>query len=85
MSMSDPTVTGFNGERIQTCSSSSYKLSTPESGSRDDDYVLIPKLSAEPQTKRGSQCGECGMKFEYGKNYGFHCGSYRCPMGFGWP
>jgi len=44
----------------------------------DPEYDFIPPLQAAP-VKRGTQCGECGMKFEYGKSYGFCCGNLRCP------
>lgn len=49
----------------------------------DPDYDLIPRLPERPVAKKGSQCGECGMKFEYGKAYGYCCMKPRCPTGFG--
>lgn len=52
-------------------------------GDRDPDYDLIPPLPKAPPRKKGSQCGECGMKFEYGKAYGYCCINPRCPTQFG--
>jgi hypothetical protein len=52
----------------------------------DPEYDLIAPLPGSLEAKapkRGSQCGECGVKFEYGQTYGYSCGSYRCPMGVG--
>jgi hypothetical protein len=47
------------------------------------DFVKpIPKDIWDMHRKRGSQCGECGMKFEYGQAYGFCCQNSRCPMGY---
>jgi len=48
----------------------------------DPDYDFIPPLPKTVACKRGSQCGECGMKFEYGTAYGFCCQNPRCPMRF---
>ena len=45
----------------------------------DPNYDFIPPLQETSTTKRGTQCGECGMKFEYGMNYGYYCGNHRCP------
>jgi hypothetical protein len=53
---------------------------------KDPEYDWIPPMTQPGPgegPKRGSQCGECGMKFEYGKAYGFYCGNSRCPAGFG--
>jgi hypothetical protein len=44
----------------------------------DPNYDLVPALPQ--QAKKGSQCGECGGKFDYGSAYGFRCGNQRCPM-----
>lgn len=44
----------------------------------DPEYDFIPPLQTSPM-KKGTQCGECGMKFEYGQSYGFYCGNLRCP------
>ncbi len=47
----------------------------------DYDYVdpLPPVTPVEPP-KKGRQCGQCGMKFDYGKAYGYNCGHQSCPM-----
>lgn len=49
---------------------------------RDSDYVLIPKLPPEQNSQwpKGQQCGECGMKFDFGTAYGFVCLHQRCPI-----
>jgi hypothetical protein len=45
----------------------------------DPEYDLVkPRY----KHKRGTQCGECGQKFEYGVSYGYYCSSVNCPMGF---
>ena len=44
----------------------------------DDGYEIVPPLS-DP-ARKGVKCGECGMKFEDGKAYGFVCPSPRCPI-----
>lgn len=54
----------------------------------DPEYDFVPRINLTgaaqaPLPKRGRQCGECGMKFEYGANYGFYCGNWNCPCGFG--
>lgn len=49
---------------------------------RDPDYDWIPPLppmTPHSATKLGVQCGECGIKFEYGKAYGYACQNSRCP------
>lgn len=46
----------------------------------DPEYDLV--LPAAP-TKRGQQCGKCGMKFDYNVGYGFYCQNAPCPMGYG--
>lgn len=43
---------------------------------------LPPKEDIYANPKRGRQCGECGMKFEYGSSYGYVCGNSRCPTGW---
>lgn len=51
---------------------------------RDPDYDFTPPLPkvGEIQRPKGRQCGECGMKFEYGQSYGFCCPNTRCPTGW---
>lgn len=48
----------------------------------DSDYDWIPPLPpmTPAPTRRGAQCGECGMKFDYDKTYGYACQNNRCPM-----
>lgn len=51
----------------------------------------MPKIVPDPQyelieprpKKRGRQCGECGMKFEYNQSYAHCCAMMDCPMGWG--
>jgi hypothetical protein len=47
----------------------------PQTFVPDDNYELIP---AQPVAKKGVQCGQCGMKFDHGKAYGFYCGNVNC-------
>jgi hypothetical protein len=47
------------------------------------DFVTPWEKFTTRRPKKGSQCGECGMKFDYGLAYGYCCGNSRCPMGFG--
>lgn len=53
---------------------------------RDPDYEFVPPLPERAGNlwplPKGRQCGECGMKFEYGKAYGYCCASTKCPMGW---
>jgi hypothetical protein len=46
---------------------------------RDEQYDWIPPRTLG-SNKRGMQCGQCGMKFEYGKSYGYSCGSNLYPI-----
>lgn len=46
---------------------------------RDPEYNFVPPL--RDAAKRGRQCGQCGMKFEYYQPYGYCCPDRRCPMG----
>lgn len=46
-----------------------------------DGYIVI-KERKPSQEIRGTQCGKCGMKFEYGKSYGYHCPASDCPVGW---
>jgi len=48
----------------------------------DPEYDFIPPIADTPKTKKGNQCGECGMKFEYGKAYGYCCRNPKCPAGW---
>lgn len=53
---------------------------------RDPDYDFVPPLPKPGEAtwvRKGTQCGECGMKFEYGHAYGFCCANSRCPTGWG--
>lgn len=61
-----------------------HKTSEKPSIERNPDYDFtppLPKQGAGRQPK-GRQCGECGMKFEYGQSYGFCCPNTRCPTGW---
>lgn len=44
----------------------------------DDGYVLVPKK--DKHAIKGMKCGECGMKFDYNKCYGFCCMKENCPI-----
>jgi len=48
---------------------------------RDRDYDWVPPIQ-ESHAKRGMQCGQCGMKFEYGQAYGYCCMHPQCPTSF---
>ena len=52
----------------------------------DPEYDFIPPSPRPAEQnwpyKKGTQCGECGMKFEYGKAYGYYCSNSRCPTQF---
>jgi hypothetical protein len=53
---------------------------------RDPEYEWVPPTQGQsgmPTGGRGRQCGECGMKFDNNKAYGFCCSNMRCPMGWG--
>ncbi len=44
----------------------------------DYDYVdPLPPVAPVKVPKKGRQCG---MKFDYGQNYGYNCGYQNCPM-----
>ena len=53
-----------------------------EMSEEEDEWEIVPRRSKGKRI-RGSKCGECGMKFETGKAYGFCCQNSQCPMGFG--
>jgi hypothetical protein len=49
---------------------------------RDPEYDWIPPYSQPKRmVKKGLQCGECGMKFDYGTSYAYSCGNPQCPRG----
>jgi hypothetical protein len=48
---------------------------------RDLDYDYVAPIQQSP-VKKGVQCGECGMKFDYGTAYGYCCMNARCPTGW---
>lgn len=53
---------------------------------RDPEYDWVPPFPPPmqpPGVRKGLQCGECGMKFDYGIAYGYYCGNQRCPTGWG--
>jgi len=49
----------------------------------DENYKLIPPLPKDGGSKRGIQCGECGVKFDYGMGYGYCCMNNNCPLKIG--
>ena len=51
----------------------------------DPEYDFMQPYATmdKPKRKKGSQCGQCGMKFDYGQTYGYSCGHKDCPMGHG--
>ena len=52
----------------------------------DPEYDFVeplPKDWVSPIPKKGKQCGECGIRFDYGSNMGFSCGNPRCPTSWG--
>ena len=53
----------------------------------DPEYDYVPPLKYKDEQpwryKKGAQCGECGMKFEHNKAYGYCCANQRCPMMLG--
>ena len=56
-----------------------------EGPNHDPDYDYVPPLPEMPPSpsRKGQQCGECGMKFDYGVAYGYCCPNPRCPCGWG--
>lgn len=46
----------------------------------DSNYVFIEPRPDPAQAKMGVQCGECGIKFEFGQSYGYCCPHNNCPM-----
>ena len=42
----------------------------------DDGYKIVGPHT----TQRGIKCGLCGMKFDYGKAYGYYCQRAKCPV-----
>lgn len=51
---------------------------------KDPEYDFIEPIgeALTKSLKRGSQCGQCGAKFEYGKFYSYCCPHPDCPTGF---
>ena len=45
----------------------------------DDGYIIVPAKKPAKLAK-GAQCGACGMKFDYGKAYGYSCRRSDCPI-----
>lgn len=46
-----------------------------------DGYKVIPERKPwGVDNFKGFKCGKCGMKFDAGKLYGFHCIKENCPM-----
>ena len=54
--------------------------------SPDPDYDLVPPsvlpVELKANHKIGSQCGTCGLKFDYNQSYGFLCSRPSCPLGY---
>lgn len=48
----------------------------------DPDYDQTAPI-AKHRAKRGRQCGQCGLKIEYGITYGYCCPTLGCPMNWG--
>ncbi len=52
----------------------------------DPEYDFIKPLRPDEgraiPMRRGTQCGECGMKFDYNISYGYGCSNNSCPMGY---
>lgn len=42
----------------------------------EDGYIIVPPI----QEIKGYKCGECGIKFEPNKAYGYVCNNDKCPM-----
>lgn len=59
------------------------KVSGGSGVERDPDYDWIAPIPTPADPPRGKQCGECGMKFDYGTSYGYSCPNTRCPCGWG--
>jgi hypothetical protein len=45
----------------------------------EDGYVVVPKKTPA-QSAKGQMCGQCGMKFDFGRAYGLACQHPNCPM-----
>ena len=52
----------------------------------DPAYDFVPPRRKDARNawpvKKGTQCGECGIKFDYGCAYGFNCSNPNCPTGW---
>ena len=47
----------------------------------DEEYIKIPALPKdEPRGPKGIECGECGVRFDYGRFYESSCYRRRCPL-----
>lgn len=51
----------------------------------DPNYDWVPPITLKKSEgpPKGRQCGQCGLKFDYGVTYGYCCGHSSCPMGWG--
>ena len=49
-----------------------------------DGYRIIRPIEKNDfedlPVEKGIQCGECGMKFDHNKSYGYACQNSRCPI-----
>lgn len=47
-----------------------------------DGYRIVnpPEIKKPDHAVKGSQCGVCGMRFDYGKAYGYSCSVGNCPI-----
>jgi hypothetical protein len=60
-----------------------YETINSTAAEKDPDYTWVPPY-APSRLSKGIQCGECGMKFEHNKSYGYACPrGIRCPCGLG--
>jgi hypothetical protein len=44
----------------------------------DDGYIVVPER--RQNAIKGYKCGKCGMRFDYGKAYGYYCPDFGCPI-----
>ena len=47
-----------------------------------DGYRIVnpPEIKKPEREVKGTQCGVCGMKFDYGVAYGYYCPVANCPV-----